>query len=162
MSNQVNLFFVCFKITSCLVCPSDTRRLDLVAPVCYSMNLHTLSKFHEFCFVLLSLEGADHECLKPASECKPIDYPKADGEISFELLESVALTGTNHDHDQPAHLTLKDDTVPVDRNLSIFDGPEQRFCPAGRCSRDVCGICLCVIQMRKLPEILSHSRNSNV
>lgn len=73
----------------------------------------------------------DHDCLKPAKDCKEIEYPKADGMISFDLLTSVALTGTNHDHDQPAHLTLKNDSVPVDRNLGVFDGPEQRFCPAG-------------------------------
>uniref|UniRef100_A0A1B6CLG5 Electron transfer flavoprotein-ubiquinone oxidoreductase n=1 Tax=Clastoptera arizonana TaxID=38151 RepID=A0A1B6CLG5_9HEMI len=73
----------------------------------------------------------DHKRLKPASECKPIDYPKPDGEISFDLLSSVALTGTNHEGDQPAHLTLKDDSVPVNLNLSVYDGPEGRFCPAG-------------------------------
>jgi len=73
----------------------------------------------------------DYDALKPAAECKKIEYPKPDGELSFDLLASVALTGTNHDHDQPAHLTLKDDRVPVDRNLALFDGPEARFCPAG-------------------------------
>ncbi|OQR70998.1 electron transfer flavoprotein-ubiquinone oxidoreductase [Tropilaelaps mercedesae] len=73
----------------------------------------------------------DSDRLKPAKECKPIDYPKPDGVLSFDLLSSVALTGTNHEDNQPPHLTLKDDTVPVDRNLKIFDGPEQRFCPAG-------------------------------
>ncbi|XP_041358336.1 electron transfer flavoprotein-ubiquinone oxidoreductase, mitochondrial-like [Gigantopelta aegis] len=75
--------------------------------------------------------GADCNSLKPAAECKPIEYPRPDGEISFDLLTSVALTGTNHDHDQPAHLTLRDDSVPVEHNLAIYDGPEQRFCPAG-------------------------------
>eukprot|EP00118_Oscarella_pearsei_P019590 m.208917 g.208917 ORF g.208917 m.208917 type:complete len:604 (+) comp39720_c0_seq3:1038-2849(+) len=74
---------------------------------------------------------ADHATLKLANECSPINYPKPDGEISFDLLSSVALTGTNHENDQPAHLTLKSDAVPVDRNLAQFDGPEQRFCPAG-------------------------------
>ncbi|XP_074649804.1 electron transfer flavoprotein-ubiquinone oxidoreductase, mitochondrial-like [Tubulanus polymorphus] len=74
---------------------------------------------------------ADNEKLKPASECKPIDYPKPDGELSFDILSSVSLTGTNHDHDQPAHLTLYSDDVPVNHNLKIYDGPEQRFCPAG-------------------------------
>jgi len=69
--------------------------------------------------------------LKSAKECKPIDYPSPDGQISFDLLTSVALTGTNHDHDQPPHLTLIDDVVPVDKNLAQFDGPEARFCPAG-------------------------------
>ncbi|XP_049542972.1 electron transfer flavoprotein-ubiquinone oxidoreductase, mitochondrial [Anopheles darlingi] len=73
----------------------------------------------------------DNTRLKPASECKPIEYPKPDGKITFDLLSSVALTGTNHEGDQPAHLTLRDDTVPVKNNLGIYDGPEARFCPAG-------------------------------
>ncbi|XP_022901839.2 electron transfer flavoprotein-ubiquinone oxidoreductase, mitochondrial [Onthophagus taurus] len=75
--------------------------------------------------------GADHTRLKPAKDCTPIEYPKPDGKIMFDLLSSVALTGTNHEGDQPAHLTLKDDTVPVKQNLSVYDGPEGRFCPAG-------------------------------
>ena len=75
--------------------------------------------------------GADYSKLKPASDCEPINYPKPDGKTSFDLLTSVALTGTNHEADQPAHLTLRDDTVPVKRNLAVFNGPEGRFCPAG-------------------------------
>uniref|UniRef100_A0A8V0Y116 Electron transfer flavoprotein-ubiquinone oxidoreductase n=1 Tax=Gallus gallus TaxID=9031 RepID=A0A8V0Y116_CHICK len=75
--------------------------------------------------------GPDFAQLKPAKDCTPIEYPKPDGKISFDLLSSVALSGTNHEHDQPAHLTLKDDSIPVSRNLAMFDGPEQRFCPAG-------------------------------
>ncbi|XP_076877810.1 electron transfer flavoprotein-ubiquinone oxidoreductase, mitochondrial isoform X2 [Brachyhypopomus gauderio] len=75
--------------------------------------------------------GVDSAQLKPAKECTPIEYPKPDGKISFDLLSSVALSGTNHEHDQPAHLTLKDDGVPVAQNLAVYDGPEQRFCPAG-------------------------------
>uniref|UniRef100_A0A8C5E3R5 Electron transfer flavoprotein-ubiquinone oxidoreductase n=1 Tax=Gouania willdenowi TaxID=441366 RepID=A0A8C5E3R5_GOUWI len=75
--------------------------------------------------------GTDADQLKPAKDCTPIDYPKPDGKISFDLLSSVALSGTNHEGDQPAHLTLRDDGVPVARNLGIYDGPEQRFCPAG-------------------------------
>lgn len=73
----------------------------------------------------------DNECLKPAAEFKPINYPKPDGVLSFELLDSVALTGTNHEHDQPTHLTLYNDSVPTSVNLKIYDGPESRFCPAG-------------------------------
>ncbi|CAD5121441.1 DgyrCDS9950 [Dimorphilus gyrociliatus] len=73
----------------------------------------------------------DGKLMKPASQCQQITYPKPDGEITFDLLSSVALTGTNHDHDQPPHLTLKDDCVPVNNNLAVFDGPEARFCPAG-------------------------------
>ncbi|XP_045479547.1 electron transfer flavoprotein-ubiquinone oxidoreductase, mitochondrial [Harmonia axyridis] len=75
--------------------------------------------------------AADHTRLKPAAQCKKIEYPKPDGKISFDLLSSVALSGTNHEGDQPAHLTLMDDTVPVKTNLTIYDGPEARFCPAG-------------------------------
>ncbi|GFX76156.1 electron transfer flavoprotein-ubiquinone oxidoreductase, mitochondrial [Trichonephila clavipes] len=78
----------------------------------------------------LSHHGADYGKLKPASECKPIEYPKPDNEVTFDLLSSVSLSGTNH-IDQPAHLTLRDDSVPTERNLKLFDGPEQRFCPAG-------------------------------
>uniref|UniRef100_A0A671SLD0 Electron transfer flavoprotein-ubiquinone oxidoreductase n=1 Tax=Sinocyclocheilus anshuiensis TaxID=1608454 RepID=A0A671SLD0_9TELE len=68
----------------------------------------------------LKHNGLDSAQLKPAKDCAPIEYPKPDGKISFDLLSSVALSGTNHEHDQLPHLTLKDD-----------NGPEQRFCPAG-------------------------------
>lgn len=81
--------------------------------------------------MLVFISGPDHKRLKPASQCKPIDYPKPDGVISFDLLSSVALTGTNHEADQPPHLTLMDDTVPVNTNLAVYDGPEGRFCPGG-------------------------------
>ncbi|XP_022228772.2 LOW QUALITY PROTEIN: electron transfer flavoprotein-ubiquinone oxidoreductase, mitochondrial [Drosophila obscura] len=73
----------------------------------------------------------DHESLQLASASEQIVYPKPDGKVSFDLLSSVALTGTNHEGDQPAHLTLKDDRIPVDHNLALYEGPEQRFCPAG-------------------------------
>lgn len=76
--------------------------------------------------------GADYTKLKPAAQCTPIEYPKPDNEVSFDLLSSVALTGTNHEGDQPPHLTLMDDTIPVEKNLAIYDGPEGRFCPAGK------------------------------
>ncbi|KAI3638132.1 hypothetical protein MIR68_003743 [Amoeboaphelidium protococcarum] len=73
----------------------------------------------------------DYACLKPAAESKRIEYPKPDGVLSFDLLTNLTRSGTNHDHDQPVHLTLKDKDVPVNRNLAVFDGPENRFCPAG-------------------------------
>lgn len=92
-----------------------------------------ISKNSCFLLLILMFSGPDHKRLKPAKECQPIEYPKPDGKISFDLLTSVALTGTNHEGDQPAHLTLKDDTVPVKTNLAIYDGPEGRFCPAGKC-----------------------------
>ena len=77
------------------------------------------------------IEEPDHAKLKKASECKPIDYPKPDGEISFDRLSSVFISNTNHEEDQPVHLTLKDDSVPVATNLALYDAPEQRYCPAG-------------------------------
>lgn len=79
----------------------------------------------------LSHKEPDHAKLLPASECKPIDYPKPDGKVTFDLLSSVALTGTNHEGDQPAHLTLLDDSTPDKINLPKYAGPESRYCPAG-------------------------------
>lgn len=73
----------------------------------------------------------DHAYLKPASECTPIAYPKPDGTITFDRLSSVFLSGTSHEENQPAHLTLKDAAVPVNVNLTRFAGPESRYCPAG-------------------------------
>jgi len=74
---------------------------------------------------------ADHECLRPASECKPIDYPKPDGKLTFDRLSSVYISNTNHEENQPCHLILKDATVPVGLNLAKYAGPEGRYCPAG-------------------------------
>jgi electron-transferring-flavoprotein dehydrogenase len=73
----------------------------------------------------------DHRQLRKASDMDRIDYPKPDGKITFDKLTSVSFSGTNHGEDQPVHLTLKDQTVPVSVNLALYDGPEQRFCPAG-------------------------------
>ncbi|UEP25879.1 electron transfer flavoprotein-ubiquinone oxidoreductase [Burkholderia ambifaria] len=73
---------------------------------------------------------ADHEMLKPASECTPIEYPKPDGKLTFDRLSSVFISNTNHEENQPVHLTLKDTNVPVNVNLRTYAGPEARFCPA--------------------------------
>ena len=75
--------------------------------------------------------SADHSTLKKASECKPIDYPKPDGVISFDRLSSVFLSNTNHEEEQPCHLQLKDPLVAIRINLDQYDAPEQRYCPAG-------------------------------
>ncbi|WP_340115746.1 electron transfer flavoprotein-ubiquinone oxidoreductase [Pelagibius sp. 7325] len=74
---------------------------------------------------------ADHETLKPAAEMPRIDYPKPDGEITFDRLSSVFISNTNHEEDQPVHLTLKDPAIPVAHNLKLYDEPAQRYCPAG-------------------------------
>ncbi|HEX5513762.1 MAG TPA: 4Fe-4S dicluster domain-containing protein, partial [Gammaproteobacteria bacterium] len=73
---------------------------------------------------------ADHECLKPAAECPKIDYPKPDGKLTFDRLSSVFISNTNHEEDQPVHLTLKDPSIPVKVNLAKYAGPESRYCPA--------------------------------
>ncbi|MBL4720594.1 MAG: electron transfer flavoprotein-ubiquinone oxidoreductase [Alphaproteobacteria bacterium] len=73
----------------------------------------------------------DHETLMKASEATPIDYPKPDGEISFDRLTNLSFSATNHEEDQPAHLTLKDADTPISVNLALYDAPEQRYCPAG-------------------------------
>lgn len=75
-------------------------------------------------------QHADNETLKPASQCKPIVYPKPDGKLTFDRLTSVFISNTNHDENQPPHLTLKDASVPVDVNLRTYAGPESRYCPA--------------------------------
>jgi electron-transferring-flavoprotein dehydrogenase len=75
--------------------------------------------------------AADHTYLKPAAECQPIQYPKPDGKLTFDRLSSVFISNTNHEENQPAHLTLKDASVPVGINLAKFAGPEARYCPAG-------------------------------
>jgi len=73
----------------------------------------------------------DNAKLKPAAECQPISYPRPDGKLSFDRLSSVFISNTNHEENQPAHLTLKDPNVPVAVNLARFAGPESRYCPAG-------------------------------
>jgi electron-transferring-flavoprotein dehydrogenase len=76
-------------------------------------------------------QHADHECLKPAAQCQPIQYPKPDGKLTFDRLSSVFISNTNHAEDQPVHLTLKETSVPVAINLAKYAGPESRYCPAG-------------------------------
>jgi electron-transferring-flavoprotein dehydrogenase len=74
---------------------------------------------------------ADYETLKPAAQCRPIEYPRPDGKLTFDKLSSVFLSNTNHEENQPVHLTLKDPGVPVRINLPVYAGPEARYCPAG-------------------------------
>ncbi len=82
-------------------------------------------------FGTLKHKKADFQTLKSASECEPIEYPKPDGEVSFDKLSSVFLSNTNHEEDQPIHLNLKDPNIPLDVNLPKWAEPAQRFCPAG-------------------------------
>jgi electron-transferring-flavoprotein dehydrogenase len=103
----------------------------------YGLTTATLMNGFEHCVLrghipwTLHRDKADHQYLKPASECKPIDYPKPDGKLTFDRLSSVFISNTNHEENQPAHLTLKDASVPVKINLAKYAGPESRYCPAG-------------------------------
>lgn len=74
---------------------------------------------------------ADHEQLELAREHRPITYPKPDGKLTFDKLSSVFLSNTHHAENQPAHLALRDESIPVQLNLANYAGPEQRYCPAG-------------------------------
>ena len=73
----------------------------------------------------------DYKTLKPAAQSPKIEYAKPDGKLSFDKLSSVFLSSTNHEEDQPIHLTLKDPSIPIDKNLPLYDEPAQRYCPAG-------------------------------
>ena len=73
----------------------------------------------------------DHATLKPADQVQKIEYPKPDGKLSFDKLSSVFLSSTNHEEDQPVHLTLADPSIPIEQNLPKYAEPAQRYCPAG-------------------------------
>jgi electron-transferring-flavoprotein dehydrogenase len=73
----------------------------------------------------------DYATLKLAADSRKIDYPKPDGRLSFDKLSSVFLSGTNHEEEQPCHLKLKDPSIPIAKNLPLYDEPAQRYCPAG-------------------------------
>ena len=74
---------------------------------------------------------ADNETLVSRDQAKKIEYPKADGVLTFDRLSSVYISNTNHEEDQPSHLTLKDPAIPISVNLARYDAPETRYCPAG-------------------------------
>ncbi len=73
----------------------------------------------------------DYAALKPASACSPIQYAKPDNVLSFDRLSSVYLSNTNHEEEQPCHLRLADDSIPIKVNLAKYAEPAQRYCPAG-------------------------------
>ncbi|WP_225774476.1 electron transfer flavoprotein-ubiquinone oxidoreductase [Pseudomonas sp. Marseille-Q5115] len=73
----------------------------------------------------------DYATLKLAADSARIEYPKPDGKLSFDKLSSVFLSGTNHEEEQPCHLKLQDPSIPIAKNLPLYDEPAQRYCPAG-------------------------------
>ncbi|HKJ61929.1 MAG TPA: 4Fe-4S dicluster domain-containing protein, partial [Hyphomicrobiales bacterium] len=91
------------------------------------MWLNTLLPFLSY---TLKHGKTDSEATRQASDFKPIDYPRPDGELTFDRLSSVYLSGTNHEEDQPVHLVLKDPDVPLRINLPEYAEPAQRYCPA--------------------------------
>ncbi|MCG9595717.1 electron transfer flavoprotein-ubiquinone oxidoreductase [Vibrio sp. Isolate25] len=74
---------------------------------------------------------ADYLSMKEISQCKPIHYPKPDGKLSFDKPSSVYLSGTQHEEDQPCHLIIASESIPIENHLPLFDEPSQRYCPAG-------------------------------
>jgi electron-transferring-flavoprotein dehydrogenase len=82
-------------------------------------------------FGTLSHGKPDFATLKPIGEVKPIVYPRPDGVLTFDRLSSVFLSNTNHEEDQPSHLTLKDPTIPIRHNLPTYGEPARLYCPAG-------------------------------
>lgn len=93
------------------------------------MWLNTLIKWSPF--GTMKHGKPDYACTEPASKHKKIEYPKPDGEVSFDRLSSVFLSSTNHDEDQPVHLKLGDADLQKSSELDVFDGPSNRYCPAG-------------------------------
>jgi electron-transferring-flavoprotein dehydrogenase len=89
-----------------------------------------LNTIFPFLGYTLKHNKADYATLQMADAVKPIDYPKPDGVLSFDILSSVFLSGTNHDENEPVHLVLTDPSIPIDRNLPLFAEPAQRYCPA--------------------------------
>ena len=99
-------------------------------------------------------EHADNETLKRKTEVEPIQYPKPDGVLTFDRLSSVFISNTNHEENQPVHLTLKDASIPIDVNLELYDAPEQRYCPAGSTKS-------CATPMVPIPDCRSMRRTAS-
>ena len=74
---------------------------------------------------------SDHDSIENKSKYTPINYPKPDGKISFDKLTNLSFSGTNHEENQPCHLKLNNDKIPIEHNFNRYDSPEQRYCPAG-------------------------------
>jgi electron-transferring-flavoprotein dehydrogenase len=95
------------------------------------LDLWTNQLFGFSIFGTLKHGKPDFATLKKAADCKPINYAKPDGKLTFDRLSSVFLSSTNHEEDQPVHLVLRDPAVPIAVNLPEYAEPAQRYCPAG-------------------------------
>ncbi len=94
-------------------------------------DMWTNSLFGFSIFGTLKHTQTDAEATGKAADYQPIDYPKPDGVLSFDRLTNVAFSATNHDENQPAHLKLRDPSIPIRVNLPLYAEPAQRYCPAG-------------------------------
>jgi electron-transferring-flavoprotein dehydrogenase len=89
-----------------------------------------LNTIFPFLGYTLKHKKPDFATLMKAKDAKPIEYEKPDGVLTFDILSSVFLSGTNHAENQPVHLRLADPSIPIERNLPEFAEPAQRYCPA--------------------------------
>ena len=105
------------------------HRLGTLPGAAYAWFDQTIARGH-MPFTLQD-DRPDHASMRPAAAIRPIEYPRPDGVLSFDKLSSVFLSNTNHEEDQPCHLTLADPDVPIRDNLPMYDEPAQRYCPAG-------------------------------
>jgi electron-transferring-flavoprotein dehydrogenase len=96
-----------------------------------ALDMHMNERFGFSLFGTLKHGKPDYATLKPIAQSRPIDYPRPDGKLSFDKLSSVFLSSTNHEEDQPIHLTLKDPSVPIEKNLPVYGEPARLYCPAG-------------------------------
>ena len=107
------------------------KKGELVGTVMTGIEQWLMPKFGIVPPWTIHRDTPDHARLLPADQCPKIEYPKPDGQLTFDRLSSVFVSNTNHEENQPAHLTLKDASVPVAINLARYGGPESRYCPAG-------------------------------
>jgi electron-transferring-flavoprotein dehydrogenase len=111
--------------------PLWSRLGTLAALPLIGLDLWTNQLFGLSLFGTLSHGKPDYASLKKAKDSTPIAYDKPDGKLTFDRASSVFLSNTNHEEDQPAHLLLRDPSIPVRVNLPDYAEPAQRYCPAG-------------------------------
>ncbi len=111
--------------------PLQTRFGSLLGMVFGGLDMWTSELMGFSFFGTMKHSKTDAASLKPAKDCKKIKYPKPDGKISFDKLSSVFLSNTNHEEDQPIHLKLRDETLQKLSEHDVYDGPSNRYCPAG-------------------------------
>ena len=108
------------------------HRYNARGPALVDSQLPSCSTFSR---MVLHCSRHDHESLQPAAASRRLDYPRPDGEVTFDIASSLYRSGTNHEHDQPPHLHLRNAGIPAVVNKPIYEGPESRYCPAGKHER---------------------------